>query len=184
MTCVSVWEEDSARSASRRQRCSSLRLEASVAENGVKACRGALVSSAAERNWREPSRSAESTCRDAALTCGSHKWIFFPSGMSLLWSFTNCKLKLVRMLRYLRGWVFKSNGDQGKRRRTSDAWSVGDEGGPVAVQNPLLHTLHHGQEAVQSALSHSSQVQPTRQRIISSVVLYNHHATTRITAFL
>lgn len=81
--------------------------------------------------------------------------------------------RLVSVLRNLRGWVFKGNGDQGKRRRTSDAWSVRDEGGPVAIQNPLFHTLRYGQEAVQGALSHSSQVQPTPERVICSNMVYN-----------
>lgn len=55
-------------SASSKQRCSSLTLAANAAEKGVKAWRGALVSSAVERNWREPSRRADRTCREPART--------------------------------------------------------------------------------------------------------------------
>lgn len=67
-TCVSVWQEDSATSASSKLRCSSLTLAANVAEKGVNAWRGALVSSAVERNCRDPSRRADSTCREPART--------------------------------------------------------------------------------------------------------------------
>lgn len=65
------------------------------------------------------------------------------------------------VLAYLGRGVFQYDGEQGERRRRSVSdGSFRNEGGPVAVQCPLLHPLDHGQQAVQRPLAYAGMPKP------------------------
>lgn len=62
---------------------------------------------------------------------------------------------------YLRRGVLQYDRKEGERSGPPNR-RVGDEGGPVPVQSPFLHTFHHREQTVQRALPHTTVVQPGR----------------------